>query len=54
MRFFNSFYNNKSSDIEVEIEYIEKKIYFRNVTIFIDRIRDIARVKNIELLRNNL
>ena len=54
MRFFDSFYNNKSSDIEIEIEYIEKKIYFRDVTIFINRIRDIARVKGIELLYNNL
>ena len=54
MRFFNSFYNNKSSDIEVKIEYVEKEIYFRNITIFINRIKNIARVKGVELLRNNL
>ena len=54
MRFFNSFYNNKSSNIEVKIKYIKKKIYFRDIMIFINRIKNIARVKNIELLRNNL
>ena len=54
VRFFNSFYNNKSSDIKAEIEYIEKKIYFRDITIFINRIKNIARIKDIELLRNNL
>ena len=54
MRFFDSFYDNKSSDIEAEIEYAGKKIYFRDITIFIDRIKDIARVKSVELLRNNL
>ena len=54
MRFFNYFYNNKLNNIDVEIEYIEKKIYFRAITIFINRIKNIAKVKNIELLRNNL
>ena len=54
MRFFDSFYNNKSSNIEAEIEYTRKKIYFRDITIFINRIKNIARVNDIELLRNNL
>ena len=54
IRFFDSFYNNKSSDIEVRIEYIEKKIYFKDITIFINKIKNIARIKNIKLLRNNL
>ena len=38
----------------MKIEYIKKKIYFKDITIFINRIKNIARVKNIELLRNNL
>ena len=54
MRFFDSLYDNKSNNIKVEIEYIEKKTYFRDITIFINRIKNIAKVKNIELLRNNL
>ena len=40
--------------MKVEIEYIEKKIYFRDITIFINRIKNIARVKSVKLLRNNL
>ena len=36
------------------MKYTSKDTYFRNVTIFIDRIRDVARVKGAELLRNNL
>ena len=54
MKFFDFFYNNKLNNIEARIEYIEKKIYFRDITMFINRIKNIARVKNIELLRNNL
>ena len=54
MKFFDFFYDNKSSDIEAKIEYVEKKIYFRDITIFINRIKNIARVKSVELLRNNL
>ena len=54
IEFFNSFYDNKSSNIEAGIEYIGKKIYFRNVTMFINRIKNIAKVKNIKLSRNNL
>ena len=54
MRFFDSFYNNKSNNIELEIEYVEKKTYFKDITIFINRIKNIARVKSVELLRNNL
>ena len=54
MRFFDSFYNNKSSNIEAKIEYVEKKIYFRDITMFINRIKNIAKVKSVELLRNNL
>ena len=54
MKFFDSFYDNKSSNIKIEIEYIEKKIYFRDIMIFINRIKNIAKVKNIKLFRNNL
>ena len=54
MRFFNSFYNNKLNNIKARIKYIEKKIYFKNITIFINRIKNITKIKNIKLLRNNL
>lgn len=52
--FFDPFYDGKSSDTGAGIEHAGKDTYFRDVTIFIDRIKDVARVKGSELLRNNL
>ena len=40
--FFNLFYNDKSINITFEVKYSEKKIYFYNVVIFINRIKDIV------------
>ena len=51
--FFNPFYKNKSSNTETEIEHAKKKIYFRNIIIFIDKIKNITKIKKIELLYNN-
>jgi len=48
--FFNSFYNNKSYDTGPIIEYIRKDTYFRNILAFNNRIKDIARVKDIKLI----
>ena len=36
------------------MKYTEKKIYFRNIFIFINRIKNVIRVKKVKLLRNNL
>ena len=52
--FFDPFYNGKSSDTAVGMEHSGKETYFRDVTMFIDRIKDVARVKGVELVRNNL
>lgn len=52
--FFDPFYDGKSNDTGAGIEHAGKETYFRDVTMFIDRIRDVARVKGAELLRNNL
>ena len=35
------------------MKYIKKKTYFRDITIFINRIKNIIRVKDIKLIRNN-
>ena len=51
--FFDPFYDGKSSDTAAGIEHAGKDTYFRDVTIFIDRIKDVVRVKGAEL-RNNL
>ena len=52
--FFDPFYDGKSSDTAPGMEHTGKDTYFRDVTVFIDRIKDVARVKGPELLRSNL
>ena len=52
--FFDPFYDGKSSDTGAGMEHGGKETYFRDVLVFIDRIKDVARVKGAELLRNNL
>lgn len=52
--FFDPFYDGKSSDTGAGMEHAGKETYFRDVIVFIDRIKDVARVKGAELLRNNL
>ena len=51
--FLDLFYDNKSVDTILGIKHASKDIYFRNITIFINHIKDVARSK-AELLRNNL
>ena len=52
--FFDPFYDNKSNDTGPGVEHAGKETYFRDILVFIDRIKDVARVKGAELLRNNL
>ena len=49
--FFNLFYNGKSLDIISNIKYIEKFTYFRDVYVFLNRVKNITRVKGDILLR---
>ena len=51
--FFDSLYDDKSTAIVEFIEYIDKNTYFRNVTYFIERVKNIIEVKNVELIRQN-
>ena len=43
-------YNDKFVRNETAIEHIEKETYFRDVYLFIERARDIAAIKNIEII----
>ncbi len=36
------------------MQYAEKDTYFRNVHLFIDRVKNIAVIKSVEVVRNNL
>ena len=50
IRYFNPFYDNKSSDTVVDVEYSNKATYFRNIYTFIDRIKDVIRTKSKTLV----
>ena len=52
--FFNLFYDSKLNDIVIDIKHVGKETYFRDILIFINCIKNVARVKGAELLRNNL
>ena len=54
LEFFDSLYDEKSSSIDNAIEHSDKDIYFRDVHIFIERIKDIAQIKDEISIRNNL
>ena len=45
IRYFDPFYNNKSSDTAADIEHFDKATYFRDIYTFIDRIKDVIRTK---------
>ena len=51
VNYFDSFYKNKSIDIVFIIEYIDKNIFFRDIHVFVDRVKNTARVKNNVILR---
>ena len=52
--FFDSLYDGKSAFIDNAIEHSEKDIYFRNVHVFIERIKDMSQIKSEAIVRNNL
>ena len=47
-------YEIKFVVIENFIKYFDKNIYFRDVDIFIDRVKNMIVIKNVELIRQNL
>ena len=54
LKFFDSLYEDKSAITDNAIEHSDKDIYFRNIHIFIERIKNIAQIKEDALMRNNL
>ena len=51
INYFNLFYESKLVNIVVIIKQTGKSIFFRNIYIFIDRVKDVTRVKGEDLLR---
>lgn len=52
--YFDPFYEGKSVDTAPAIEHTGKSTFFRDIHVFIDRVKDVARAKGEELLRQNL
>ena len=51
MNYFDPFYKSKLVDNTFIIEYIDKSIFFRDIYIFVNRVKDIIRAKSNTLLR---
>ena len=51
--FFDPIYNGKSINTGLLIKYTGKDIYFRNIYLFIDRIKEIAVIKSNKAIRTN-
>ena len=51
VNFFDSFYKNKIINIILIIRYFNKNIFFSNIYIFVNRIKNVTRIKNNILLR---
>ena len=45
-------YNDKSIIIDNFIELIDKNIYFCNIYLFIERIKNMTTTKNIKIIKN--
>lgn len=52
--FFDPMYDGKSAATGGPIEHTGKDTYFRDVNVFIERVKDMAEVKGAELVRQNL
>ena len=52
--YFDSFYKSKFIDTVLAIEHIGKSTFFRDIHVFIDRVKNVARAKGDVLLRQNL
>jgi hypothetical protein len=54
LEFFDSIYDEKFTVTTDSMQHVDKDTYFRDVYLFIDRIKNIAIIKEIETVRNNL
>ena len=54
MKFFDSWYEDKNVIIDNFIEHVDKNIYFRDVHFYIEKIKNMSILKEVELIRHNL
>ena len=54
LRFFDSIYDNKSTNIDQVMKHAEKNIYFRDVHLFLNRVKDMILIHEDQFVRENL
>ena len=54
IEFFDSYYDDKTAVIASIIEHTEKDIYFKNVYVFIERVKNLTIIKKDESIKTNL
>ena len=54
LRFFDSMYDNKSISIDQVMKHAEKNIYFRDVYLFLNRVKDMTLIHEDQFVRKNL
>ena len=52
--FFDSMYDNKSTIIDDSIDNVDKKTYYRDVNLFIDKIKNIIEIDDSNVFKQNL
>ena len=54
LRFFDSMYDNKSISIDQVMKHAEKNIYFRDVYLFLNRVKNMTLIHEDQFVRENL
>ena len=54
INFFDFFYDDKTIVIDDSIIHVDKKIYYKNVHFFVNRIKNMITIKNKKFFRENL
>ena len=54
LEFFNSNYDNKSINTDKAIKHHEKNTYFKNVHLFVNKIRNMINSRDFQFIKNNL
>ena len=52
--FFDSWYEEKNAIIDNSIEHSNKNTYFRNIHLYIERIKNMTILKDVDVIRANL
>ena len=54
LKFFHFNYDDKSASIDSSLKNINENTIFRDVHVFVNRIKNFVNTQNVEIIRNNL